>query len=288
MAPDKYTAVWVSHSSIADFLTCPRAYYLKNVYKDPATGHKVQVIGPPLALGSAVHEVIESLSVLTVKDRFRESLLPKFDLAWAAKYGGKRGGFFDLAAEQKYKDRGRAMLRTIEKNPGPLVNLAVKINMDLPYYWLSAEENIILCGKIDWLEFMPDSDSVHIIDFKTSKSEEDPNSLQLPIYYLLVQNTQKRHVSKASYWYLEFSDTVKERLLPDLATAEASVLKIAQQIKLARQLNKFKCPTNSCRACRPLEAVLRGEAEFVGVNDYGTDLYVLPPKEETGTDSVIL
>ena len=100
MAPDKYTAVWVSHSSIADFLTCPRAYYLKNVYKDPATGHKVQVIGPPLALGSAVHEVIESLSVLTVKDRFRESLLPKFDLAWAAKYGGKRGGFLrDLAAK---------------------------------------------------------------------------------------------------------------------------------------------------------------------------------------------
>ena len=37
MAVDKYTAVWVSHSSMGDFLKCPRAYFLHNVYKDPKT-----------------------------------------------------------------------------------------------------------------------------------------------------------------------------------------------------------------------------------------------------------
>ena len=62
---DKYTAYWVSHSSINDFLKCPRAYFLKNVYKDPKTGRKIKLISPPLALGQAVHEVVESLSVLT-------------------------------------------------------------------------------------------------------------------------------------------------------------------------------------------------------------------------------
>lgn len=287
MAPDKYTATWVSHSSISDFLTCPRAYFLKNVYKDPSTGHKIQVITPPLSLGSAVHEVVEGLSNLPVKERFNQSLIPQFENVWQ-KFTGKQGGFFDSDSEYKYKERGKAMLRTIEKNPGPLANLAVKINMDLPYYWISEDDNIILCGKIDWLEFLPDSDSVHIIDFKTSKSEEDPNSLQLPIYYLLVKNTQKREVSKASYWYLEFADEVKERKLPDLDKAQEDVLKVARQVKLARQLNKFKCPTDGCRACRPFEQVLAGEGERIGVNDFGTDLYVLPPRTSQLQDSVIL
>jgi len=72
---DKFTATWVSHSSIRDFLNCPRAYYLNNVYKDPATNHKIQIVSPALSLGSSVHEVIESLSNLPTKDRFKESLL---------------------------------------------------------------------------------------------------------------------------------------------------------------------------------------------------------------------
>src|SRR3989338_4517432 len=115
---DKYTAVWVSHSSITDFLKCPRAYFLHNIYKK----------------------------------------------------------------------RGEEMLSYLGQNPGPLKNLAVKIKMDLPYYYLSEQDNIILCGKIDWLEYLPESDSVHIIDFKTGRGEEDKDSLQLPIYHLLVTN----------------------------------------------------------------------------------------------------
>jgi ATP-dependent helicase/DNAse subunit B len=62
---------------------------------------------------------------------------------------------------------------------------------DLPHYWLSEDDGIILCGKIDWLQYLPDTDSVHIVDFKTSKNKEKANSLQLPIYLLLVSNTQK-------------------------------------------------------------------------------------------------
>jgi hypothetical protein len=242
---------------------------------------------PPLALGSAVHEVVEGLSVLPLKERFSEALVPKFEAVWE-RHKGKRGGFFDLDAERKYQERGRAMLRRVELNPGPLARLAVKINMDLPYYWLSEVDNIILCGKIDWLEYLPESDSVHIIDFKTSKSEEDPESLQLSIYTLLAQNTQKRPVSAASYWYLDLADELTSRPLPDTQKAEAKLLDIAKKIKLARQLEKFKCPTDGCRACRGLEAVLNGEGEHIGTNERGVDIYVLPPTQNTGPDSVIL
>lgn len=286
MAADKYTATWVSHSSISDFLACPRAYYLKNVYKDPKTGHKVQLVSPYLSLGSAVHEVVESLSTLPTKDRFNVPLVDRFEQIWD-KYSGEKGGFTSKEYELKFKQRGLDMLNRVQKHPGPLVNLAVKVNMDLPYYWISEEDNIILCGKIDWLEYLPDEDAVHIIDFKTSRSEEDPSSLQLPIYHLLVHHTQHRPVAKASYWYLELNDELTPKELPDLAQAEKEVLNIAKKIKLTRQLERYTCPHGGCRACLPYESVLEGKAKLVGINDYSQDLYLLPPQEATKDSQVL-
>lgn len=275
--PDKFTALWVSHSSISDFLKCPRAYFLKNIYKDPETGRKIQISSAPLSLGSAVHEVVEALSEIPTKDRFKDSLLEKFEQAWRP-FSGKQGGFLSRDHEEEYKNQGREMIRRIIANPGPLKNLSVKIKGDLPQYWLSESDEIILCGKIDWLEYLPETDSVHVIDFKTSKKEEDKNSLQLPIYHLLVKNTQKRQVSKASYWYLRLSDELVEKELPDLDEAHETILAIAKKMKTAKKLGVFKCPKGSagCYACNPLEQVLRGHAEHVGVGSYNRDIYVLP------------
>jgi ATP-dependent helicase/DNAse subunit B len=279
---DKYSAVWVSHTSMSDFLKCPRSYYLKNVYRDPKTKHKIQLMAPPLALGQAVHDVLESLSVLPTATRLSESLVEKLGKSWE-KVSGKRGGFQNLDVETKYRLRGEAMLRRVMANPGPVSRQAVKIKEDLPHYWLSEQDNIILCGKIDWLEYLPDQDAVNILDFKTGKSEEDSTSLQLPIYHLLVHNCQKRAVAGASYWYLELNDTQSPKDLPDLETAHEQVLEVARQVKLARQLERFRCPEGEegCRYCRQLEAVVRGEAEFVGENTYGQDIYIMPAKTDS-------
>jgi ATP-dependent helicase/DNAse subunit B len=272
---DKFKATWVSHSSIADFLACPRAYYLRNVYKDPNTGHKITVTSPSLSLGQAVHEVVEGLSVLPVDERLKISLLKKFDVAWK-KVEGKTGGFKNKEEEEEYKDRGRQMLKRVEEHPGPILNKAVKIPSDfIPNYYLSDEDDIILCGKIDWLEYLEDSDSVHIIDFKTGKNEESDDSLQLPIYLLLATNTQSRPVKKASYWYLNKNDELTPKELPNLLESKEKVLAIARRIKLARQLNHFVCPKNGCIKCRPLERILRHEGQKVGVSDTKQDIYIL-------------
>lgn len=287
---DKYTALWVSHSSISAFLECPRAYFLKNIYKDPKTGHKIKLMSPPLALGQAVHEVVESLSEIKTDLRFSEPLLDKFERSWK-KVSGKNGGFFDKETEFKYKTRGEEMIRRVIKNPGPLNELAVKINMDLPYYWLSEEDNIILCGKIDWLKYYPDSDSVEIIDFKTSRHEEGEDSLQLPIYNLLVNHCQNREVTALSYWYLDSSDELTPQKIPDLKEAEEKILKIAKRMKLQKSLGIFDCPNGDqgCRACRPFESVLKGEAEFVGLDDFKADVYVLNKTSASNEkDSTIL
>ena len=274
MAVDKYSAVWVSHSSIGDFLKCPRAYFLKNVYKNPDTGRKVQIVSPQMSLGQAVHDTLESLSVLSTDRRFSESLIDRFEISWK-KVAGKKGGFISDEAELVYKARGKNMVERVWRNPGPLKNLAVKIKMDIPHYWLSEEDGIILCGLIDWLEYCEDSESVHIIDFKTSKTDENKESLQLPIYKLLVENCQTRPLIKASYWYLERNDEPTEVMLPDSIESKEKVLKIARQIKVARQLSRFKCNHETgCFACAPFEAILNGEAEYVGVDDFNRDKYL--------------
>ncbi len=278
MVQDKYSAVWVSHSSISDFIKCPRSYYLRNIYKDPTTGHKITVVTPPLALGGAVHEVIESLANLPTEERLKISLVKKFDPVWL-KYTGKLGGFKNYTQELEYRDRGIAMLINLQENPGPILRPAIKIktgSMGLPNYYLSEKDNIILCGKVDWLEYLPESDSVHIIDFKTGKNEENEDSLQLPIYLLLATNTQTKKVTKASYWYLDRDDDVVEKKLPKLEEAYGKVLAVAKEIKMAREKGEFICPKGGCFNCRPLERVLRGEGEKVGISGTRQDIYVLP------------
>lgn len=289
MARDKSTAVWVSHSSISDFLECPRSYYLKNIYRNPKTGNKIQLMTPALALGQAVHEVVESLSILPTEQRFETPLIERFEDAWQ-RVEGKQGGFLSKEAEKQYKRSGEEMLRRIMKNPGPVAKLAVKIQMDLPQYWISEEDNIILCGKIDWLEFLEETESVHIIDFKTGKRSERESSLQLPIYLLLVTNTQKYPVEKVSYWYLGQEDEPTKKRLPNLEKAQTDVLKIAKKIKLARQLESFNCPQGEkgCRACKPYEAIVDGKGELVGVGEYGNDIFVMEEAKDTVAEGIVL
>ncbi len=273
--PDKYSATWTSHSSISDYLACPRSYYLKNVYKDPVTRNKIQLVSPAVSLGVAVHEVLEGLAVLPSKERFKESLLVNYERFWQ-EVTGERGGFLSKALEHEVYERGKQMLLQVQENPGPLKNLAVRIKQDLPNFYLSEEDNIILCGKVDWLEYNPANESVHIIDFKTSRSMENEKSLQLAIYQLLAQRCQKYTVSGASYWYLALDNGLVAKELPSVDESESELLEIGRKIALARKLKSFKCPRGGCPACAPFEKILRGEAKQVGVNEaMRRDLYLL-------------
>ncbi|HEY4500700.1 MAG TPA: PD-(D/E)XK nuclease family protein [Candidatus Paceibacterota bacterium] len=277
----KYGAVWVSHSSMGDFLKCPRAYYLHNVYKNPDTGRKITIINPALSLGSAVHATLEALKTLPTEERLQRDLLADFEKEWEASASGKKGGFTSDIEESAAKVRGRLMIERVIKNPGPLEKKTVKLkepeNNMPPNFYLSEGENIILCGLIDWLEYVEEDDSVRIIDFKTGKNTEDDDSLQLPIYLLLLGALQKRRVSGAAYWYLERDDVPTEVALPDEGLARERVLALARRVKDARENRAYECPRGSagCFACQPYEAILRGEAEYIGIAGYGQDAYLV-------------
>ena len=186
MAADKYNAVWVSHSSMGDFLKCPRAYFLHNMYKNDK-GRKINIVNPHLSLGISVHETLEGLLNYKAEDRFKKSLMDTFEENWK-KVSGKVGGFKSEAEEADYKARAKSMIQRVDAHRGFLEKKAVKLkehqNNMPPNIYLSPENenNIILSGKIDWLEYVPEDDSVRVIDFKTGKNDENKESLQLPIY----------------------------------------------------------------------------------------------------------
>ena len=274
--PSPQNTIWVSYSSINDYLRCPKSYFLKNVYRNPKTKRKIQIVAPAISLGQAVHEVLESISVLPVDKRFNGNLVQKFQLSWA-KTSGKKGGFHSKGQEQKYYDRGVQMLERIMEHPGVLARKSVKIRKELPHFYLSQEEQIILCGKIDWLEFIEEKNGIRIIDFKTGLVQEDQSSLQLPIYHLLAHHCQSHPVLGVAYWYLETDDELQEKELPSLPQAQKRVLEVARQIIQSRLSNNFICPRGDqgCTYCRQFARILQGEGEFVGVSNRQRDLYYL-------------
>ncbi len=276
---DKYSAIWVSHSSMQDFLKCPRLYYLHNVFKSPDTGRKMSIVTPHMSLGIAVHQVLEDLADYPSDARMTRDLDLDFETAWSA-VSGKRGGFASPEDEAAFKERGSSMIATVKKNPRFLTNKRIKLKKETmnPNFYLSDDENIILNGLIDWIEYLPESDSLHIVDFKTGKHEEKEASLQLPIYLLLCNALQKRSVSRASYWYLD-GDKFIEKELPDAKVAFDDVLEVALKVKEARVRKVFECPGGSagCQSCKPYEMILKKDPMFehVGIGGFNQDMYVI-------------
>jgi hypothetical protein len=242
----------------------------------------MSIVTPYMSLGIAVHNVLEGLGQFPSESRMDRDLLAWFLSEWE-KVSGKKGGFTDPVMEEEFKERGKRMIETAVKNPRFLTNKRVKLpqgNMPCNFY-LSEEDNIILNGLVDWIEYL-DDDTLHLIDFKTGKHEEKETSLQLPIYLLLCNALQKRKVSKASYWYLE-SDKFVEKELPDADVAREEVYKIAKKVKEARDKKEFICPEGDggCIHCKDYEAILahkKGEKtyiESVGVGGFNQDIYII-------------
>lgn len=286
--PDKYKSVWISHSSINDFLSCDRLYYLKNVFKDPMTRRKINIASPHLSLGIAVHKVIEDLKKIKSEDRekeIKENLLENFKNEWK-KYTGKKGGFTAPEEEKGFFERGENMIERVVNTPAHLLNKIIPLNYfykgDLvPNYYLSTDENLILCGSIDWIEYLESEDKIRIIDFKTGRNDEDDDSFQLPIYYLLISNLMKENskkiyeIKEAAYWYLDHDNkkdgsehdefhvvAIDEEKIKEIQETEKKILEIGIKIKNLREKGEYKCKNETvegegCRYCRDFEKVFK-------------------------------
>lgn len=275
-----FGSVWLSHSSMSDFEKCPRLYYLRNMYKEKKSGKKIQVVSPHLTLGMAVHDTLEAVRYLPRAERFDKPLIHIFEEIWVG-FEGKKGGFATTTIEEEFKARGVRMIKRVSENPGPLANLSTIIKEKgemVASMMLDPENNLILCGNVDWVEVLPDG-SLHIIDFKTGMREENDSSFQLQIYLLLSQHGNKRPVTKTSYWYLEKDNEPKEIAIPEMTGVVETLIEIGKKVKSAREnidLGGLDCPKGGCRYCREYEEAAKGLLEMVGYDEIREKVMYFP------------
>lgn len=250
-------AIFLSNTSLNDFLSCPRAYYLKNIYRDPRNNYRIQIASPYLALGATVHDVIKWY--LTCEEvPTLEGAKQKFKDLWG-KYHGRRGGFTSAADETDFVNRGMKILENFVANAKRLEKPAPPAHF--PKYPLL--EDVILTGNMDFVGLLPDG-SLHVVDFKTGSKDED-SPLQLYIYAILAENYYGKPVKKASFWYLDRDDAPKEAVLDSVEQNLEWLIDKSRQVKEAWGTDCWECikGENPCRDCLDYQAILDGKGEFV-------------------------
>ncbi len=289
MAYDPYTAVWLSHSSINDFLSCKRLYYIKNIFKDPNSKKRINIASPYLSLGVAIHNTLEPLKNIESnkrKEYINKNLIEDFKKEFE-KFHEKKGGFTSEAEEEKFFLRGQKMIEKIISDPKILTNKVIPEkyfwNRNIhkgfnPNYPISEEENLVLNGAIDWIEYLEEYNAMRIVDFKTGRNDEDEDSFQLPIYYLLISTLDEKKkfkVKEVAYWYLDHDNKkegsehdefqiipIDEGKLEDIELAKEKIIKIGKEIKKFREAKEYKCNREEiegegCKHCQNYEKVYR-------------------------------
>jgi len=275
---DSRKTLWISYSAIKNFDHCSRLYYFTNIYRNPKTGNRVQIVNPYLSLGSAVHDTINEVSGLAPLKRVKTSLARRFEKVWE-KYEGKRGGFISRKQELEFKKRGIKMLKKFE---GSKIFSSRSLKKENGLLKMKLSDGVDLVGSFDWIEILPD-DSFHIIDFKTGRSQENGNSLQLPIYHILAKNSYGQKAKKLSYWYLETKLKPTPKKIKSVNNSLAEIRVKASAIKEAIERSDFSCSSyyRNCFWCRKYESVISGRAEFIGTDEeMQKDLYYLTNGEE--------
>lgn len=266
-------AVFISPSSLADFDRCPQLYYFRNVYRSPR-GFKIQIINPSLSLGQAVHEALELFTALLSEQKSKDELLAKFEFVWG-NLSGEKGGFTLAEEEKEYKKRAFLMLDRFWNNKHFQQAEPVKIP-GFPKAELG--DDIILTGKLDWLE--KDETGYHLVDFKTGKNEEKEDSIQLPVYALLISQLFKTDKIRASYWYLDKDEEIVDFSLPPLDEIKNELKTKGQIIKMARQTSSFRCQSGkeSCWACRDFLDISKGKGKLVSIDPVNRkqEIYIIP------------
>lgn len=263
-------ALWISYTGLRDFLKCPRSYYLKNRYRDPKTGYRLQIASPYMTLGSLVHDAIKWY-LQTGRTADKDAVIKKYRNHWL-KYRGKRGGFKTLEEEAEFGKRGLNMLGFFLEN-------AANLEPNAPLYDFlryKLDEKIVLNGKPDFLGILPDG-SLHVMDFKTgTRDEQDP--IQLHTYAILAQAHLQKEVSQISYWYLDKKEPPKEAVLDPLEEKLLWLKEKALQIAKAIKEDKWECKEEDglCSECQSYQDIIEGKGEFqFSDNEFKKDIYFL-------------
>ena len=208
-----------SPSKLGMFEKCPKSfhfYYLDPVYSPMKSELKrlPQNIWSFYTLGKAVHNAITLFFHSPSEQKTKDSLKEHLKETWRSEVMkrkkpplGKWGGFATLEEERKVYGEALKMLDNfiemleedfeIEYLPTDDFYHSIKDYQDLI---IPLSNDFDISGKFDLVA--REGDSLHIVDFKTGKREEE-NPFQLRFYKILAEEKFKKPVKKASFYFLK-------------------------------------------------------------------------------------
>ena len=232
--PDKVFRL--SHFKINTFRQCPRRYRYQ--YVDGLYGlyHRPR---PYHTMGEHVHGVLKSLLYRSNQERTSATAERLLRQRWPS----NRGGFETRDEEREYFERALAQVRwfcqTQDLTAQPYV---LEAQHEIP---LSPALRVL--GKIDRVDRYADG-SFHVIDYKTSRTVDNDDDLQLLTYALILSRKFGAEIRRASYLFLNGAGwRTIEPGVTDLEETEDALIaawrEITAETEFAPKPNRF------CRWC---------------------------------------
>ncbi len=240
------TLLRLSPYSISVYEQCPRRY--KHQYVD-RLGPKYKKPQPWLTMGSHVHSTLTRfMRDVSVEERTVSTIESLLRRNWR----WNREGFADIEQEREYGERALAQLRWFASTQ----ETDIKPFMLERFHEAPVGENVVLMGRIDRIDRQEDG-SLHVIDYKTGKVPENPDTFQLLQYAVILTKTLTYPVTKASYLYLEDGEWRTFSIDPiDVQKTRGAVLAIAKRIE--RDAEYRETVGSLCKYCDFLEICEKG------------------------------
>jgi DNA helicase-2/ATP-dependent DNA helicase PcrA len=180
-----------------------------------------------LTFGNVMHATLREMA--SAWQRGQAMSLADVELIYGREWKG--AGFEDAYQEEQYRREGLEQLRAFHEkhNAAPPNVLALE-----KYFELPLEHNIVVTGRIDRIDRLPDG-TAGIVDYKTGsvkKPLDARKSLQLSIYALAAKEILELDPSRLVFYNLGVNDAVAtSRDEKSLKQAREQVAEIADSIR---------------------------------------------------------
>lgn len=217
--------------------TCPKQYSfvyvegLKEQYDTPK---------PYLTIGAHVHNALKDLyERVTPDDRSVERLEQLLRTRWRE----NRRGFASIDDERMWGMKALQMMRLyarktdLKRNPLLLED----------FHKAEISPTVQLIGRVDRVDELSDG-SLHVIDYKTGKPDEEPSFFPLQLYAYLIQSKTGRPVSRASFYFLQSGQLVSTT--PDEDSMQEAIADVKRRVTMIQDDQAFAPRLNPhCRSC---------------------------------------